>query len=367
VSQIELQQDIQRFTSDFTSYLAEAGERIAEQSEPRQRELSLRRVLIYASNALDITTGPFPEINVADMIVFVTMSRHAFDRHWQPDVFGESGQPLADALAKAEGQIWDLAGKILSAQQQAQFHELIADWERAHPGRHSVEGIRFREFSARAGEVSEERAARARGLFGSITAATQKADRALLISERAMYLAQRMPFLIRAHARLAVQENITDSLNRLRGVDRLLDRMPAAQPMLDDLVSISGNAVSAARETRLLVEAGEPYLQELVKAGDGQHQRVGARGTDDDALSLREALVRVDGISERSLALVRELRAAMPEDPDGALAEVQQRVDATARRIAIYALLVGLGWAVAFWGGYYLVKRPSGLVIRRRS
>jgi hypothetical protein len=48
----------------------------------------------------------------------------------------------------------------------------------------------------------------------------------------------------------------------------------------------------------------------------------------------------------------------VPEDSEGALAEVEQRVDATARRIAIYALLVGLGWAAAFWGGYYLVKRP---------
>ena len=360
MSQIELQQDIQRFTSDFTSHLGEASERIAEQGEPRQRELALRRVLVYASNALDITTGPFPQINVADMIVFVTMSRHAFDRHWQPAVFGQSGQPLADALAKGERQIWELAGKILSTEQQAQFHELIADWERAHPERHSVEGIRFREFSARAGEVSAERAAHARGLFRAITAATQKADRALLISERAMYLAQRMPFLIRGHARLAVQENISDSLSRFRGVDQLLDRVPAAQPMLDDLVSISGNAASAARETRLLVETGEPYLQKLVTAADGHDERVAVRGTDDEALSLREALVRVDGISERSLALVRELRAAVPEDPEGALADVEQRVDATARRIAIYALLVGLGWAVAFWGGYYLVKRPKG-------
>ncbi len=358
MSQIELQQDIQRFTSDFTSHLGEASERIAEVSEPRQRELALRRVVVYASNALDITTGPFPEINLADMIVFVTMSRHAFDRHWQPEVFGQDGQPLADALAKAERQIWELAGKILSVEQQAHFHELIADWERAHPGRYSVEGIRFQEFSAHAGEVSDERAARARGLFRSITTATQKADQALLISERAMYLAQRMPFLLRAHARLAVQENITDSLNRLRGVDRLLHGMPAAQPMLDDLVSISGNAASAARETRLLVEVGEPYLQKLVNADDGHDERVVVRGSDDEALSLREALVRVDGISERSLALVRELRAAVPEDPEGALAEVEHRVDASARRIAIYALLVGLGWAVAFWVGYYLVKRP---------
>jgi hypothetical protein len=147
----------------------------------------------------------------------------------------------------------------------------------------------------------------------------------------------------------------------LRGVDRLLHGMPAAQPMLNDLVSISGNAASAARETRLLVEVGEPYLQKLVEADDGHDERVAVRRSDDEALSLREALVRVDGISERSLALVRELRAAVPVDPEGALAEVEQRVDATARRIVMYALLVGLGWAVAFWGGYYLVKRPRRL------
>jgi hypothetical protein len=355
VSQVELQQDIQRFTSDFMSRLAEAGERMYQESGPREREIALRRVLVYASNALDISTGPFPEINLADMVVFVSLCRDAYDRHWRPHVFGDNGQPLADTFAQAERQVWAMSSKILSKSQQVQFETLIAEWQRAHPERHSVEGVRFQQFSSRAAAVSAERAGRARGLFGQIKSATQSADQALLIAERAMFITQRMPFLIRVHARLALQEGLHDSLDRLSGMEELMAQVPATQPMLKDLVAVSNNAASAARETRLLVESSEPYLAYLV--GD---ERQGVRGTDEeDAHSLRDALVRLEAISERALALVREVRASVPQDPQATMVVVEQRIEGMARRIALYGLIVGIAWAAVFWSGYYLVKRAT--------
>jgi hypothetical protein len=203
--------------------------------------------------------------------------------------------------------------------------------------------------------VSEERAGHARGLFGQIKSATQSADQALLIAERAMFITQRMPFLIRVHARLALQEGLHDSLDRLSGMEKLMAQVPATQPMLKDLVTVSNNAASAARETRLLVESSEPYLEYLV--GD---ERQGVRGTDEEgAHSLRDALVRLEAISERALALVREVRASVPQDPHATMIVVEQRVEGMARRIALYGLIVGIAWAAAFWIGYYLVKRAT--------
>lgn len=365
VSQVELQQDLQRFTSDFMSQLGEAGDRLYHETEPREREMAMRRVLIYASNALDIATGPYPELNLVDMIVFISLSRFAYEQHWQPKVFGERGKPLGEALSEAERQIWAMSNKILSDPQQAQFRELIGDWQKAHPDRYTVEGVRFQQFASRVSEVSADRAARARGVFGHLKAATQSADQAVLIAERAMFIAQRMPFLIRAHARLAMSESIDDSLERLHGMDQLLEQIPAAKPMLKDLLAISNNAASAARETRMLVESSEPLLARLTGNPDLDRahgdERVGVSGTDKDvprdALSLRDALLRVDSISQRALTLVREVRAGVPAHPEETMKLVEQRVDDMARRIAIYALLVGLGWAVAFWGGYYVVKR----------
>jgi len=143
VSQVELQQDVQRFTSDFLSHLGEASEHMYQASEPREREIALRRVLVYASNALDIATGPFPEINVADMVVFVSLCRDAYDRHWQPEVFGDDGQAVADTFAEAERQVWAMSSKILSESQQAQFRVLIDEWQMANPQRHAVEGVRL--------------------------------------------------------------------------------------------------------------------------------------------------------------------------------------------------------------------------------
>jgi hypothetical protein len=338
VTPVELQQDVQRFSSDFMVHLSDAGQRNYDDMNPRQRELMLRQMLLYMSNVLDIGTGPYPEINLVDMLVFVSLCRHAFQQHWQPRVFGARGRPVENVFVGAEQQVWTLSNKILSGDQQVQLRELIVAFQRDNPGRHAIEGVRFEQFSSRAGAVDKERAARARGLFGQIRAVGQSADHALLIGERAMFMAQRMPFLVRAHVRLGIQENLRDSLARLSELEQVVARSPELRPMVGDLVTISTNAAAAARETRLLLqpdETGEP--------GEG--------------LSLGDALAQLDRISARSLALVQELRAAAPEQPEQAVIEIERRVDALARRFALYALLVGVGCAASFWGGYVIVMR----------
>jgi len=142
-----------------------------------------------------------------------------------------------------------------------------------------------------------------------------------------------------------------------------MTQAPATQPMLKDLVAISNNAASAARETRLLVETSEPYLAHLTSASDEEAhggERQAVRGADEeDALSLREALVRIEAISDRALALVREVRASVPADPQATVIALEQRIDGMTQRIALCALIVGIGWAAAFWSGYYLVKRAT--------
>jgi hypothetical protein len=216
--------------------------------------------------------------------------------------------------------------------------------------------VRFSEFSEHAGAVSDERARKSRGMLGQLRSATSAADQALLISERAFFVAHRMPFLIRLQARIGVQETLGDSLSRLGNVEALMTEVPAMRPLVADLSELTSNAGATAHEARLLLAAVEPLIERFAPA-DG-----GARGAADveKVSGVTDALEAANQLTEHSLELVRELRTAMPDDPERTVAAIERRVDRNVRRWVGYALLIGLGWAVFFWSGYVVAKRITG-------
>ena len=108
VKQSELQQDVERYTTRLTEALVE-GMAPFEDADPKTHETAMRLTLVYASSALEIASGPAPEVSLFDMIVFVCLSLHAFESHWVPQFFGERGRPTVRALGEAETrdmEIW---------------------------------------------------------------------------------------------------------------------------------------------------------------------------------------------------------------------------------------------------------------------
>ena len=71
ISQAELQQDMQRFTSQFLDRVNQASAPLSESKQPERREMGARLALAYMASSLDIATGQYPEINMVDMLVFV--------------------------------------------------------------------------------------------------------------------------------------------------------------------------------------------------------------------------------------------------------------------------------------------------------
>src|SRR5262245_24842084 len=75
VSEAELQQDLQRFSGQFIDQMTQAAASSFPATETALREAALRRLLVYDSSVIDIATGSLPEINLLDMVVFITLSR----------------------------------------------------------------------------------------------------------------------------------------------------------------------------------------------------------------------------------------------------------------------------------------------------
>lgn len=350
ITEAEVQQDVQRFAGRFIGQVGQASEIFGNAPGTPQHDRLLRRVLMYESSAIDIATGPLPMVNLLDMIVFLSLSRSTFDEHWLPTVFGEPGRPLADALQTSNDEIWQVADKVLSEPQQAALRELIEDWRRAHPNATHVEAVRLSAFAEQAGDSA--RAKEARGLLASVTSAAKSADDAVLLGERAMFLALRVPFLMRLQMRLSAREIVSDSIERARILEPMLAHAKSLEPMLRELADLTANTKAAAAETRQLIESIRPVLatlEPLLIERAGLHKNT--------TTGLEETLDSANQVAERALPLVRELRALVDKGDPESLRKLNGEVDQLVRRWLFYVFLVGSGWTLLFWSGYVAFRR----------
>ena len=191
VSQAEVQQAVQRFAGRFADQVIQAAEHLADQGDLQHTERVLRRVLLYTANAFEIATGPLPELNFLDMLVFTSLVRDAFARHWQPRLFEERGNAMLETLADTEADAWSLAELYLQPNQREELRERIRNWQAAHPAQYRVESVRLSDFPELAA-VSDRKHNKGT-LLGDLRSATRTADQAVLLGDRALFWAQRAP------------------------------------------------------------------------------------------------------------------------------------------------------------------------------
>jgi hypothetical protein len=211
--ELELQQEVERFSTQFSERVTQATESLERSSLSAEvRDEALRKNLRYVSAAMEIATGPYSEVNLLDMIVFVRLCRAALDRHWIPELYGERGNELVEVFARSEEELSELAGRALTPEQRNETEQLVDGWLSENPDQRRVEGIRLAGLSTTAGA---DRTTRTKGLLASVRGASRAASQALLLSERAMFLFHRLPFVWRLQARVAAREMSGDLITRM--------------------------------------------------------------------------------------------------------------------------------------------------------
>ena len=222
----ELQEVLQRFSTQFVDRVTQATQTLERSSSQGVRDEALRKNLLYVSSALEIATGPDPDVNLLDMYVFIHLSRAALDRHWIPEVYRERGADLAEVFEKSERELDEVAGRALNPAQRAQLTGIVDAWLAENPDQVRVEGIRLADFAAAAGGAAADRTIQARGLLTSMTAASHAANQAFLLAERGLFLFHRLPFVWRLQARLGAREVIADAIAQATvGPDAPLSRV----------------------------------------------------------------------------------------------------------------------------------------------
>jgi hypothetical protein len=337
MTQFELQQIVQRFTSTFADNVLETGLPVVDATEdPQIQRQMLARVTSYYTAALDVASGALPEVSVLDMLVFLRLSRSVIERHWKPKVFGDSIDPLLETFRASEQKVWEFSKTLLGEKERQTLIGLIDDWLELHPNTLQVEMVRFGQFAERAGEVSAEMSERAEGLIGSVRGATLIVSQGLLLGERAMFHANRLPTVIRLQTRLGAMEVVSDSLNNTQTLTRALEGLPDPDPMIRDLTALTRQSGDLLRESRATIDALRPLL------GD---KGVGA------------TIDSTNRLADKGLELVHEVKGLKPHEAQLLATNVGTDFDRLVRRMVAYLALLGAVSSGIFWGAYYLVKR----------
>jgi hypothetical protein len=257
------------------------------------------------------------------MMVFVNLSRNAYERFWLPNLYKAQGRDMSVAFEKSEREIQAIADKVMRPPEKAKVMGLVERWKLENPNQVRVEWVRLGEFSKVAGQIAKARAEEARGLLSSISSGIQKADQALLMGDRAIFLAQRMPFLLRLHASLGVSEV-------LAAASAELDPESDLGAALSSSRALAMTAGQAAREARLLAQSLYPLI--LPKT-----------------YQMSKYLASANSLAEKSITLVKDLNSVSPS--------AVQRIEGMMTRLFLYLFALGSSIVVVWWAGYFWVKR----------
>lgn len=235
VTEGQLQDSLLRFANRFSTQVREGLSSVEQSSDQNLRQQGLLRRLIYNSSAIDICLGPSPQANLLDMIAFIDLSRSVWKDYWEPKVFKSQAEQMNKSFDEASQGIWNIASTVMTQDQMRELSSLIERWREKNPDQTSVENVRFSEFSKETGASAQAMRDEVGGILASVQGATQVGDRAILLSERALFYAQRAPFLWRLQAQAGTREVLSEAMSTLASGQSILDQEPKIHSLLNDL------------------------------------------------------------------------------------------------------------------------------------
>ena len=243
---------------------------------------------------VSIAAGQNSVANLLDMTVFVTMMRTALEERWQPGVFGESARPMLESARNGETEIWRLVGTILTPEQQAELRRSIDLWHSQNPLPESVLAVSSLGIASQLAEAGKDNAAKSGSVFSllgvdplsGLDPAVREIAQTRMFAERALFVTQKMPTLLRWQMELlsvnavqmsAVQQLVTNSTQIAASVERftaVAEKLPAQ--------------VSTEREEILkALQAQETDASSLLKSGTQMSDSLNTTLTTLDALMKR--------------------------------------------------------------------------------
>ena len=293
VDPVEIQQKLLRFADEYSMQMIGGVDNLQHGTNALTPAKALQAKIDLGTETWAIAAGPNAVADLLDMTVFVTVIRMALEDYWQPRVFGESALPLLEYSRNAEAEIWGLAGTVLTPEQQKELRRSIATWHSKNPLPGSLVAARALGFAVQVAEAAKDEAKPGSvfSLLGvdplaGMDPAVREIARTRLLAERALFLTQKMPLMLRWQTEL-LTINATET--------------PAVQQLVSNSTQIAASVERFAAVAEKLPNQVSAEREEILKALQSQEKDVTSlmsSGTQFSA-SLNTTLTTLDALMKR--------------------------------------------------------------------
>ncbi len=269
VDPVEVQQRLLRFADEYSTQMVFGFDKLRRGTNALEPAELLKWKITLETETCSIASGPNAIGNLLDMTVFVTVTRMALEVYWQPKVFGESAQPMLTSCRNAETNIWQLTSRVLTPEQQAELRQAIDAWFQQNPLPENVVGARAVGFASQVAEANPAGKARAGSVFSllmldplsSLDPATREIAQTRLLAERALYVTQKIPLLLRWHTELVTITAV---------------QLPAMQQLVSNSTQVAASAERFAGVMEKLPGQVSTEREEILKALESQEKDLAA-------------------------------------------------------------------------------------------
>lgn len=375
------------------------------------RAEQLRHFIAFSGEISAIAAGQNTLANLLDMVTVVTLVRMAVEHQYVAQAYGASALPLLRVCREAETNIWQIAAPVLSPQYAEELRAAIQSHFQAEFMPSSVIYMRVTAFAPLPGQGRKGRSERDQAssvfsllqvdpLAGLAPAAREVAE-TRLFAERAMFLAQRMPHILRwqtelwAHHAVEIPEvqlvltnatRLSLAADRLsRTVEQLPDRIAKErEAILAAVQSEQQGLTTLASEVRQSLENGARMASNLtttLQAFDGVVERLDSGPPNTNAEPFRigdyaRSAAQVEASAQRLTELLhtfdQTLGSTNLERLTAQVGTALQQAQASSADVVDYAfrkalVLIVLGCVIALAAGLVYQLVVHRLIKRSRS
>ena len=301
VDPVVLQRQLLRLTDELTAQLTREIGGLKIGIKPVEPAKVLQSRLDFGSSTCAIVSGANPVANLLDMTAFLSLTRIGLEEYWVPQFFGESGSVLLARCKSAEQSLWLLTTQVLSSSMRDEFRREVEAWYLKNPRPEGVLALRA------AGLATQIIASRKNGSpqlgslydqlifdpLGGLAPATREIAQTRMFAERGLYVAQKMPQLLRWQLELlnlnalsspVVQQVVANTTQLTVAVDRI-SRVAEQWPAQVDQQRVEIIKALDAQEKQLTPLVGE--VRQALAAGQDMSSSLNTTLETFDALMKR--------------------------------------------------------------------------------
>jgi hypothetical protein len=258
---LELQVQEQRFVDDSMSQTAQALDEYAHKvGTESARVEALKLKVVLGSMVVNIASGPNPNANLIDLVFGTWLTRKTIEDYWLRTTNGPAFQPWLEISGRLETNVWEIAASALKPAQVDELRETIRQWYAQNPDVRFGFLIRPHDFASLM-RTSQSKVAGVNSVFNlagldpmaGLDPAVREITRTRLFAERALFVLQRMPFLLRLQADLLAHEIVSQpevklALTNTTRLAESVDRISRAAESVSQTAAQLPDRISAERK-----------------------------------------------------------------------------------------------------------------------